>query len=115
MNSLHVRTVNTELNEFQIALGRLVDRLGRLPERHWVAGYEVAAVAVQQLRKLTLALGDSGPVEVPRIAARAAGAQLAVIGADFLASVQRCQDDVKVASATQRALVAVKSATSALP
>ena len=107
--------MNTELNEFQIALGRLVDRLGRLPERHWVAGYEVAAVAVHELRKLTLALGDSGPVEVPRIAARAAGAQLAVIGADFLTSVQRCQDEVKAASATQRALVAVKSATSALP
>jgi len=115
VNSLHVRTVNTELNDFRIALDRLVDRLGRLPERHWVAGYEVAAVAVHELRTLTLALGDSGPVEVPRIAARAAGAQLAVIGADFLASVQRCQDEDKLAATTQRALAAVKSATSALP
>jgi len=115
VNSLHVRTVNTELNEVQLALGRLVDRLGRLPERHWVAGYEVAAVAVQELRKLTLALGDSGPVEVPRIAARAAGAQLAVIGADFLASAKDCQDEDKLAATTQRALAAVKSATSALP
>lgn len=107
--------MDADLDELQTALRRLVDRLGLLPERHWPAGYDVAAVAVQELRTLTLELGDVGPDQVPRIAARTAGAQVAVIGNDFLHIAALCQDRRKVSAATKRALAAVTSATSALP
>lgn len=105
----------TDLDEVRLALGRLVDRLGRLPERHWAAGAEIAAATVHQLRALTIELGDEGPGSVPRVAARAAGAQVAVIGGDFLRSAAACQDPDGVAAATEKALAAVTSAASALP
>ena len=107
--------VVTDPEVLRQALGRLVDRLGRLPERHWAAGYEVAFVLVQHLRELTMDLGDVGPPQVPRIAARAANVQVAVLGEDLLRCASTCRDSAKVAAAMKRALAAVDASTSALP
>ncbi|MFM8351762.1 MAG: hypothetical protein ACKN9D_11935 [Actinomycetales bacterium] len=101
--------------DLRLALGRLTEHLGRLPERHWTTGSQIAATVVHQLRALTIELGDEGPAHVPPVGARAAAAQAAVIGEDFLRSAAACQDPIAVAAATQKALAAVTSAASALP
>ncbi len=104
-----------DLGELEMVLDRLVERLGLMPERHWVTAYQAVAPAMQELRQLSIELGDDGPDEIPVIAARAVGAQLSVIGRDFLRTAACCPDETTRQAARARALSALKRARSALP
>jgi len=84
----------TELDDIERELGRVVDRLNSLPlskvEPLVPRCHEVAETLVTATR----AIGGDVPVDafLPQVGAQAAGAQLAVVGADFLTAARLAPD-----------------------
>lgn len=90
------------MTELARELDRVDTRLTALPQRHQAHAADLAHSAAQRIRDITA--GTEAPPDVPRIGDHAAGAQLHVVCAEFVASGGDETEAAQVLADLRRAL-----------